>query len=123
VIDPTTRVHEARRIGALWTGLLLAPTAFLANLEVGYLFVYPSCAAGSVLTIHVVHGVCLVLALAGGLIAWRSWQAEGLEWPGEAGGPGGRSRFMAGLGVTLSGLFVLTILAQWLPTFTLHPCQ
>jgi hypothetical protein len=30
---------------------------------------------------------------------------------------------MAMLGIMVSGAFVLVILALWLPTFLLHPCQ
>jgi hypothetical protein len=121
--DTRTEVHEAGRITALWTGVLLAPSAFLANLELGYLLVYPSCTRGSSLLVHLVHAVCLAAALAGMLVAWRAWQAEGVEWPGETGGPIGRSRFMAGVGAVGSLFFALVIAAQWIPAFTLHPCQ
>jgi len=121
--DPRTEVHEAGRIAALWTGVLLAPTAFLANLELSYLVVQPSCARGTAWPVHLVHAVCLLLALGGALIAWRCWSAEGAEWPGAQGGPIGRTRFMAGLGLVDSLLFALVIVAQWVPVFTLHPCQ
>jgi hypothetical protein len=122
--DPTTSIPDARRIAALWTGLLLAPLAFLVNLEVGYLLVRRSCLGNDRLPVHVVQIVCLLLALAGGVVAWRVWRAEGAQWPGgEAGGPAGRTRFLAGLGLLLSAQFALVILAQWIPSFMLSPCQ
>jgi hypothetical protein len=121
--DSRTEVHEAGRIMALWTGVLLAPSAFLANLELGYLLVYPSCTRGSSLPVHLVHAVWLLVGLAGVLVAWRAWRAEGTAWPGEAGGPAGRTRFMAGVGAVSSLFFVLVMAAQWIPAFTLHPCQ
>jgi uncharacterized membrane protein (DUF4010 family) len=121
--DPRTDIVEARRIRALWAGLLLAPAAFFINLELGYLLVRPSCPRDDALPVHAVHAVSLVLALAGMTIAWRSWQAEGMRWPEDEGGPPARTRFMAGLGVALSALLVLTLLAQWIPTFVLDPCQ
>jgi hypothetical protein len=34
-----------------------------------------------------------------------------------------RSRFTAGTGLLISGLFTLVTVAQWLPNFLLHPCQ
>jgi hypothetical protein len=121
--DTRTEVHQAGRIAALWTGLLLAPCAFLVSLELGYLVVPASCARGTALPVHLVHAGCLLVALAGALVAWRSWRSEGSEWPGDAGGPGARSRFMAGVGLATSLLFGLTIVAQWIPALALHPCQ
>jgi len=121
--DPRTGLREAAHIGALWAGLLLAPAAFLLNLELSYVMVYPSCVRGTSLPVHVVHAGCILLAALGTVIAWRSWQTEGREWLDEAGGAVGRSRFMAGLGLWVSALFVLVIIAQWIPTFFLHPCQ
>ena len=121
--DTRTTISEKGRLVALWTGLLLAPTAFLVNLELGYLAVPSSCARGTALPLNLVHGACLLMAVVGAAVAWRSWNAAGMEWPGDAGGSLARTRFLAGLGLTGSALFVLTIAAQWIPTLTLHPCQ
>jgi hypothetical protein len=121
--DPRTEIVDARRIRALWAGLLLAPAAFFVNLELGYLLVRPSCPRDDALPIHAVHAASLVLALTGLVIAWRSWQAEGTRWPDDEGGPPARTRLMAALGVALSALLVLTIVAQSIPTFVLDPCQ
>jgi len=121
--DPRTEVREARHILALWTGLLLAPLAFLGNLEFAYLMVRPSCTRGSILPVQLVEMAFLLIALAGGGVAWQTWRAGGAGSPDDGGGPMAWSRFMAGLGVAGSALFVLVIIAQWIPTFTLHPCQ
>lgn len=123
MIDTRTTVAEGGRIAALWMGLLLAPTAFLVNLELSYLAVPASCVRGTALSLHLVHGACLLVAIAGAVVAWRSWSRAGIGWPGEACGPAARSRFLAGLGFAGSALFALTIVAQWIPTLTLHPCQ
>jgi hypothetical protein len=120
--DTRTTVAEGGRIVTLWTGLLLAPVAFLLNLELSYLAVPVSCARGSALSLHLVHGACLLLALTGAAVAWRSWSAVGLGWP-SAGEVTAWDRFLAGLGLGGSALFVLTIVAQWVPTFILHACQ
>jgi hypothetical protein len=121
--DPRTDITEARRIAALWTGLLLAPCAFLLNLEIAYALVPIACRRGDSLPVHLVHAACLLLALGGALVARRSWRAEGARWPDEEGGRTARSEFMAGLGLLVSLLFVLVILSQWIPSFGLSPCQ
>ena len=108
---------------ALWAGLLLAPAAFLLNLEVAYALVPTACSTGTELLMHIVHLVCLFLAAAGALTAWRSWRLTGEIWPGEAGGRLSRSRFMAGVGLLLSLFIVMVIVAQWIPSFVLSPCQ
>ena len=122
MIDPRTDVRDPGRIAALWTGVLLAPTAFMISLALGYVLVQPSCAQGTTLPVHGAHAACLALALLGVVVAWRCWHEEGHEWPGESGGAGARSRFLAGLGLAHSGLFVLVLAAQWVPTLALHPC-
>jgi hypothetical protein len=121
--DANTSIPDARHIRMLWTGLLLAPVAFLANLEIGYALVPAACTARSTLPLHLVNAASLALALVGGLIAWRSWNTVGRVWPNGEAGPIGRSRFLAALGVLLAAQFALVILAQWLAVFLLDPCQ
>jgi hypothetical protein len=122
-VDSRTSVPDAGAIRALWTGVLLPPIAFLINLEVAYALVPKACASRNTLVLHLVHLVCLGLVLLGGLIAWHCWKVTGAEWPGEGGGPLARSRFMAGIGVLMSGFVALVIVADWIPSFMLNPCQ
>jgi hypothetical protein len=122
-VDPRTDVPDARELRALWTGLLLAPIAFLLDLEVAYALVPTACSTRNQLPVHLSHFACLLLALFGGLTALRCWRLTGSTWPGEAGDPLARSRFMAGLGLLLSGFIVLVIIAMWIPSFILDPCQ
>jgi hypothetical protein len=122
-VDPRTDVPDAREIRALWIGLLAAPAAFMLNLELAYALVPTACSTGTRLIVHLVHFGCLLLAFGGGLLAWRTWRSAGAEWPGEEGGKVGRTRFMAGSGVVGSALFALVIMAQWIPSFILNPCQ
>ena len=121
-VDPHTDVPDAREIGHLWAGLLLPPVAFLLNLELAYALVPVACTSG-VLPVHLVHLGSFLLALAGGVFAFRCWRAKGSTWPGEEGGRLARTRFMAGLGLLESALFALVIVAQWIPSFLLNPCQ
>ena len=39
-VDPRTDIRDAKELRDLWTGLLLAPIAFLLNLEVAYAMVH-----------------------------------------------------------------------------------
>jgi hypothetical protein len=107
--DTRTEIHDAGRLRALWAGLLLAPAAWLASLEVGYLLVRPGCLAGTALPQHAAHAAFLVLALGGLVVAWRVRRVQ--------------RDFLATLGVGTSALFALVLVAQWIPTFLIQPCQ
>jgi cytochrome c biogenesis factor len=121
--DPRTDVPDARQIRALWAGLLLAPVAFLLNLEAAYALVPTACSSHNELPVHLVHLACLLFAVYGLSTAWRSWNALGATWPSEEGDPLARSRFLAGTGLLVSAMFILVIVAQWIPTLVLDPCQ
>jgi hypothetical protein len=118
--DPRTDIVDGRRLAALWAGILIAPAACAANLELSYLLVHPACLRNDMTPLHVVQIVCLAAALGGGLIAWRALRRE---QTGEAGERRDRSKFLAGLGVWTSALFALVIVAQAAPSFVLHQCQ
>jgi hypothetical protein len=122
-VDSRTDIPDARQIRALWVGLLLAPIAFLLNLETAYALVPTACSSHHELPVHGVHLACLLLALWGLFTARRTWNVLGAIWPSEEGDPLARSRFLAGTGVLMSAMFVLVIFAQWIPTFLLDPCQ
>src|SRR3954464_15613241 len=111
-VDNRTDVPDAPHLRALWVGLILAPVAFLINLEVAYALVPTACSSHNELPVHLTHLACLLLALYGLLTARRTWRMIGTIWPGEAGDPLARSRFLSGTGTLVSALFVLVILAQ-----------
>jgi hypothetical protein len=122
-VDPRTDVPDARELRALWTGVILAPLAFLVDLGAAYALVPRACLGRNELPVHLSHLVCLAVALFGAATAWRCWRATGSTWSGEEGDPLARSRFMAGLGLLMSSLFVVVIIAMWIPSFILDPCQ
>ena len=121
--DPRTDIVAAKPIAALWAGILVAPAAFAANLELSYLLVHPACLRNDMTPLHVVQIVCLAAAVGGGLIAWRALRRERAGVSGEAGERRDRSRFLARLGVWTSALFALVIVTQAVPSFVLHQCQ
>ncbi|HEX5575147.1 MAG TPA: hypothetical protein VFX42_04680 [Gemmatimonadales bacterium] len=121
--DPRTDVPDAPEIRNLWIGVLLPPIVFLIDLEVAYALVPTACSIRNRLPVHLVHLASLLLMLFAWATAWRCWKATGAIWPAEEGGPLARSRFMAGLGLLLSGFVALVIVAMWIPSFILDPCQ
>lgn len=120
--DPRTAIGDARRIAALWIGLLLAPTAFLMNLEVGYALVPTACRSGRMLPLHLVHLACLLLALLGILVAQRLRAPTDISGA-EENSRTSQARFMGRLGVAIGLLFALVIMSQAIPGFVLSPCQ
>ena len=112
--DPRTAIGEARRIAALWGGLLLAPTGFLINLELGYALVPAACRTGRTLPLHLVHLACLMLAVVGIQVA------RGNRGPSDHTA---QAWFMGQLGVAVGLLFALVIISQAIPGFVLSPCE
>lgn len=108
---------------ALWMGVLLAPFSFLLNLQVSYALVPWACSAGHPFWLHLASAGTFLLAMLGAFTAWRNWQKTGRESQSEGGTPLARSRFMAIIGLMMSALFSLIILAQWIADFILDPCQ
>ncbi len=122
-VDPRTDVPDEATIRAVWMGVLVPPAAFLLNLEAAYALVPTACSTGSVLLVHLVHLISLAFVFFAGVVALRVWQRSGATWPGGEGGRIGRTRFLSGIGILNSVLFALVILAQWIPSFILDPCQ
>ena len=108
---------------SLWAGILAGPFAWFLQMQVSYALVPWACATGHLVVLHLTTLGGMLIAAAGALIAWREWRRVGSEWPKGAGGPQMRSRFMAVLGLLISILFFLVILAQGIPSFILNPCQ
>jgi len=103
--------------------VLAGPLAWMFQQQISYLLVKFACKHGWHLPFHLVSLSALLLIVAGAFVAWRTWRQAGQQWPSGSGGAVPRSRFMAVLGLLLSGLFFLLIVAQSIPSFILGPCQ
>ena len=96
----------------------------LLELQINYALVNWVCeAAGRELVLHLVSLLALLLTLGTLLLSWRNWRRTGGGWEDEGAGVMPRSRFLAVLGILISGLLVLVIIAQWLAVFMYGPCQ
>ena len=117
------RLRTGRGIAVLWFAVLAGPLAWMLGLNAEYGLVRVACAKDSSLSLHLVSLATLLLALAGGWVAWREWSRAGREEPGEAGGVIPRTRMMAVLGLMASALFALAIVLQWTASLFFHPCM
>jgi hypothetical protein len=107
----------------LWAGILVPPLAVLANTETSFAVVPFACVNGWLFAPYIPWIVYLIIAAAAGWVAWLNWSRLGKQWPEDGGGVAPRSRFMAAVGLMLSGLCVLAIFAQGVTTMVLGPCQ
>ena len=107
-------------------GVVGGPVALLAGLQVKYTIVQMwACESGTAtVLVHLTALVALLLAIGAGVAAASQWRpaARGAD-PGDEGGPVGRIRAMATVGVGVSALSALVIVSQWLPQLFLDPCR
>jgi hypothetical protein len=104
----------------LWLGLTLPPFAWAMQMGTMYALQPWLCVHGQMRPLNdVISLMAAGVALAGGMIAWRRHRALASSSPEQRSL---RARFMASLGVALSAMFVLVILALWLPNHLMSPC-
>ncbi|HEX2220035.1 MAG TPA: hypothetical protein VHG35_14615 [Gemmatimonadales bacterium] len=121
--DTSAPLADGTRIGALWTANLLGPLAVLIGLEIAYIFADRACVTGDMLPVHLTWLASLLASGLAGWLGWREWRRWGGSHAGEDAGLGGRSRFLALMGMLLSAVAALVIAAQWSAAFVFHPCQ
>jgi hypothetical protein len=111
-------VNGAARPAVAWTGVLLPPVAWLADLSLSDSLVGESCLRGDRLLLHGATAVALAAALAGIAASWATYR-------GAKGDPLPRARaerFLGVAGMALGAMFVLVILAAQVPKLMLRPC-
>jgi hypothetical protein len=118
-----TELATPRATGALWFGVLAGPFAWLWVELISYAMVHWACESDMRFAIQLLILFFLLVAIAGGITAWRMWHRTGAEWDDSAGGVPGRSRFMALGGMALSAIFSLAIIGQGYSSFVLTACQ
>lgn len=121
--DAGTAIHEPYGSTALAVAYFLPAFAALLQLEVAYLSVSRACRQGSAVPLHVESAVALLLALGGVRVGRRAWSAVGRGFDETGAAPAARTRFLAAVGTLLGVLFVLVIVAMWMPVFFLDPCE
>lgn len=106
-----------------WVGMFLAPATFFAHLQIGYVLVPWSCTKHDNVWIHVVDLVAVALAAVGAWAAWRVHARAESAAGNDGAGVVPRTRFLGVVGLGLSGMFVLLLVAQAIEAISLSPCQ
>jgi hypothetical protein len=109
--------------GVGWTGVLGAPLTWFASQQASYALVPWACHGGPLVAIHLVNLVALLLVALAGATAWRDWRRAGRDVSDELAPPAGRARFLGLIGLMLSALFGLAIVAQTTGAFFFVPCE
>jgi hypothetical protein len=81
-----------------------------------------ACHGGPVIAIHLANLAALAIAALAGAFSWREWRGAGPHVSDERAPPEGRQRFLGIMGLTLSGLFGLVIIAQTTGAFFFGLC-
>jgi hypothetical protein len=102
--------------------MFLPPTAWFLSQQISYALIPWACATGRQFALPIVILAMWLVAVAGGVIAWRRWRLTGRNSESSAGGPP-RSRFIALVGMLSSGLFAMAIRAQVIPSVILSACE
>lgn len=114
---------QRRTSAAGWAGVLGAP-AIWGTQQLGlYTLTQVVCHNQAYVILYAVSVACLIGTVITGFFSWRSWKISGEESPAETdGGPVARTRFLGALGLLVSAMFFLLILAQGIPSLFFDAC-
>jgi len=107
----------------LWSGILAGPIAWALDLGVSYALVKWVCATRHEEVLHAITLGALALVCVGAVLSWLALQQTATDEPTDGGRPRQRARFMAVLGLTVSALFALQIVAGAVPRWFIDACQ
>ena len=105
-----------------WFPIIVPPLVVLAVQSANYALVALECHTQQRFPVHVASGAALLVSIAGIALAWSQWRAAAHAGAGESGDAGSQTRLLAIVGISLSGLSLLTIATQWLTTAFVSPC-
>jgi hypothetical protein len=101
----------------LWTGILVGPFAWTAQLALSYPIAQLTCHTGFAsqhpTALHAISVGALIIIAAGAFVSWQVYQRDRAE----------RVQFMAMLGLLTCALFALVVIATWVPPFVINDCE
>jgi uncharacterized protein involved in cysteine biosynthesis len=106
---------------AHWASIVIAPLVYLTNLSIAYALVPVACDTQRGLPLHLANGITLVLMLAALALAWHVRSASPQLQTAPDDVPD-RNRFLSTIGLCVSSLLVLAVVAQWSAQWILSPC-
>lgn len=112
-----------RHLWTGWYGLLTTPLLALMALQTKFTMVSWACSTGQQWTIHLVAVIFLVFTALGGVLAHRSWRAMGSLRSLDGVSGEQWTSFVLVLGMLMSVISTLLLLAMWLPDFFLGACD
>jgi hypothetical protein len=119
--SPLRQRVYGRGLVTLYTGVFGGLVVWFADQQVAYWLVYHACHTQSLFWLYVETVIAVALAASCAWIAWRT-----LAWfpDADASGaqPDDRSQFLSWIGLGLSSLATLVVIAAALARFFLHPC-
>lgn len=123
-LDSESRIEgsDARQNLALWFAVLGSAVIWFAQLQTSYSLVMWACTTGSRWSLHAASLLFLVLGAIPGWTAWQEWSGLAKHETERQSAGDGRRRFMALLGLMLTAIFLLLMIAQAIPSFFFDPC-
>src|SRR6476659_9139167 len=113
---------SARASSETLVAVLAGPILALVNQGLMYSVNMWACGHGVRSVMHIVPIVCLCLAIAAAVFAYRTWQNVGRGTEDELATADAIARFLAILGLSIGVFSSVVILAQWASVFVFDPC-
>jgi hypothetical protein len=111
-------------LSALWFGLVGGPLIMFIHSAIAFTMLPWACGAGMQSALWVNAAVASVACGAAIFACYRKWLDAGAEWDNtQEAGPIPRGRFMAIVGMAVSGMSLLVIIANFIATLFLGACQ
>ena len=109
-------------IATLYLGVFLAPAAWFFHLVASFTLATQLCDGRHEWLLHAVGFAAIVMAAAGGVLAWRNWKGTGSKLNEDRGGTLARSNFLAVAGLASTAFFGFVIILSEVPNWFLPPC-
>lgn len=108
----------------LWIGSLGPALLWAIQFQTNYSLVEWACRHNFRSPLITINISFLIAALLCGALSWWNWARIGARWPrSEDEGIVARTRLIAILGILLTLIFGLLIVAQCVPIIVFHPCE
>jgi hypothetical protein len=107
-----------------WVGMFLAAGAFLVHLQANYLVVLYVCGTtlGRV-PVYATNLIAIAIAAVGLWAALVTWRRGRSNDPGDGDGALPRTRLLGALGLGMSALFILLLVAQLVASLVVPTCH
>ena len=117
------RFGQPASLALQWAGVLAGPFAWAVDLTLSYSLVQWTCGGGPHVVLRIITLFSLALVAAGAYASWRTFHRSPAEAVSDGGRPSERSEFMGLLGLLMSALFGVVVIAGAIPRWGLSACQ